>query len=123
MFVSKDVDLEQLKYEAKYYGMYEEMFEKEHFENTLSLSPPGIAPSPSPVSHHHTTAPPLSLTKLSSPNAADSGGVTDKIVRTLTVLDSRIQLFVPTGCFVMLHAVRGIGRLLGEFLSEGAIIA
>ena len=103
--------------------MYEEMFEKEHFENTLSLSPPGIAPSPSPVSHHHTTAPPLSLTKLSSPNAADSGGVTDKIVRTLTVLDSRIQLFVPTGCFVMLHAVRGIGRLLGEFLSEGAIIA
>ena len=103
MFVSKDVDLEQLKYEAKYYGMYEEMFEK---ENTSTLSPPGIAPSPSPVSHHHTTAPPLSLTKLSSPNAADSGGVTDKIVRTLTVLDSRIQLFVPTGCFVMLHAVR-----------------
>ena len=47
-----------------------------------------------------------------APLHRDNGIVCDKIVRNLHASDPTIQLFVPAGCFVMLHAVRGLGRLV-----------
>jgi hypothetical protein len=148
-----------VKHEAKYYGLYEEIFDTQNSNHTDDInngkedvSSSSINGNSVAITNNRSSStlkekvlsssassplltkqqlqqqqlllqqhslPPSHPTNrfISSPSSKikrnDSVGVvTDKIVRTLTKLDPKIQLFVPTGCFVMLHAVRGIGRLV-----------